>query len=810
MRFGIFGEIFNIEEFLFGFFLGLLVIWLLPKLKPILKVAFKWVREQITVAQENLTASTADPYIQDLIFRLDNNHLANPLFALRQILVSPRLLAPQPAVDPSVDDQQVDRYHTILPPLPDWNTLSGIYRTPSISIAELLNSRSNFLITGEIGTGKTTALASLAFNLLQAGSRRSSDIQRTLILVHASDLFLSLTNEEGSIIEPIVVAARQAAGSSLAGFVPRFLKKQLDNNKAVLLIDGFDELPASQLKPIANWLRTFVQGYPQHQIIATGPTRGYDGIIKAGRFVPINIAPWGKQDMENFLSKWTHAWQTTVQPKLPGGGLAEVDPVLLNAWLQVSRPLYNPLEVTLKVWSSYVGDLQASKLTDTLHAYIRRMISPNEQHAAQFIALNWIRARKGTYPEEKIDRRVPISSLLEAKILTRRSKGRISFSNPNIGAFLAAQAFALEKAAKIEFNEEWQPAALAVRYYASIADMTEPIRGIKDHMTDPLNRALFAAAAWLRDAPEDIHWRNHILSPLAILIQDDEQPYGMRLRALSAIVAADEKSAQALFQKMLESNSVESRILGALGLGGLCATDSVPDLLTKNVAQEYDEVRLAICMSLAVIGSSQALIGLGKWLLEGDDAAQLFAAEALASHEGEGFSMLTDATTMEGVRIRRAAVYGIGCVLNDRAEEILRRIEVDDDQAIVRNAASEVLEQRRGLSSDLSPPSEDLSNLPWLIAYAAEGGLGLTPGKGSFETLRRALLGGSNRQRIAALEAITRFGAQELLLDVLKAMEADDMEVKNAAYEALWHLEASGVNYSAAFKSGTRDQASSR
>ena len=165
MRFGIFGEIFNIEEFLFGFFLGLLVIWLLPKLKPILKVAFKWVREQITVAQENLTASTADPYIQDLIFRLDNNHLANPLFALRQILVAPRLLAPQPAVDPSVDDQQVDRYHTILPPLPDWNTLSGIYRTPSISIAELLNSRSNFLITGEIGTGKTTALASLMVRL---------------------------------------------------------------------------------------------------------------------------------------------------------------------------------------------------------------------------------------------------------------------------------------------------------------------------------------------------------------------------------------------------------------------------------------------------------------------------------------------------------------------------------------------------------------------------------------------------------------------------------------------------------------------
>jgi HEAT repeat protein len=705
-----------------------------------------------------------------------------------------------------VDDQQIDRYHSILPPLPDWNTLSGIYRTPSISLKKILDTKSNILITGEIGSGKTTALTFLAFDILQAGTRRSSDEQRMVIYLHAIDLLPNLTEDEESDLESLIAAVRQGASTNLSGFVPRYIRNQLNNNETILLIDGFDELPASQLSPIATWLEVFVRNNPQHQIIAASPPRGYDGILKAGRFIPLAIAPWSKYEIENFLSKWAHAWQTSVQPSLPGGGIAEVDPALLNAWLQVSRPVFNPLETTLKVWSSYIGDLQSPKLIDSLHAYVRRMISPNEQHAAQFVALNWLRARNSSLQEESIDQRAPLSSLIEAKILIRRSKRNISFTNPNVGAFLAAQAFAMEKAEQIEFNEDWQPAAIAVRYFASIADMTEPIRGIKEYMNDPLNRALFSSAAWLRDAPPDVHWRNHILSPLAVLIQNDSQPYGMRLRALNAIVDADEKSAQALFQKMLGSKSLESRVLGALGLGGLCATESVPDLLAKNVPQEYDEVRLAICMALAVIGSSQALIGLGKWLIEGDDASQLFAAEALASHEGEGFSMLEDATSMESVRIRRAAVYGLKRVLSDRVDELLHRIEAEDDQAIVKNAATEVLEQRRIISWDLSPPPDDLSNLPWLVAYAAEGGLGMTPGKGAYETLRRALLGGSKRQRVAALEAITRFGAQELVLDVLKAMEAEDMDVKDAAYEALWYLEASGVNYGAAFKSSSISQ----
>lgn len=806
MTFGLFGTRFDLEEFIFGFALGIFTIWAIRRLIPVSKIAFIWIREQTVALQENLAASTADPYIQDLVFRLDNHHLANPLFPLRQIMVAPRLIAPCPATDPTSEDQQIDRYHSIFPPLPDWNTLSGIYQSPSIPVVSILETDANFLITGDLGTGKTTALSFMALSMIQKETRRNSDDQRLVLFVHASDILSNLTEDQQDVIKPLIAAARQAAGSSLSGFIPRFLKNQFNNRRALLFIDGFDELPATRIAPVAKWLTAFSQENPQHQIIASGPTKGYDGLLKAGRFVALSISPWSKHELESFLSKWAHAWQTYVQPSIPRGSITEVDPVLLNAWLKISRSVFDPLDATLKVWASYVGDIKTPTLTDSLHAYVQRMLSPNEQHAAQFIAMNWIRTRNDVIREESIDRRAPVQDLIDAKILLRRSKGEIGFCNPNIGAFLAARALALEKNPRIEFHDEWQPGAVATRYYASIADMTESIKGIKEYMNDPLNKVLLASAAWLRDAPADAGWRNHILSPLAVLIQDNSQPYGMRLRALHAIVSANEKSAEALFKKMLDSSSAKGRVIGALGLGGLCAEESVPELLARNTPEEVDEVRLAINLALAAIGTAQALIGLGKWLLEGDDADQLFAAEALASHDGEGFAMLEEAAAMEGVRIRRAAAHGLGRVLNKRADELLSRIEIEDDQAIVRNVATEMLEQRRGDLWDLSPPADDISNLPWLIVFAAEGGLGITPGKGAYEILRRALLAGSKPQRIAALEAISRYGAQDLVLDVLKAMEAEDMQVKNAAYEALWYLSASGVDYAAAFKSDKVDQ----
>ena len=790
----IFGIRFDKEEFLFGFFLGLFVYWIMRRFRPLLSLAYKWSASQFSTFRENLAASTAEPYIQDLLFRLDSLHLANPLFSLRRVILAPQILINKPPTDPLNLLETENRYHSIMPTYADWNILSAIYKTPSMPIKHLLETDMHVLITGDFGAGKTTALAYLAFSLLREHAASSNSDARLPIFIHAADIILPL-KPKAELYSVIVDACRATASPGLARFLPRYLPPHLREGRVLLLIDGIDELPEPEIAAIAEWLLEFNNEFPQHQIIAAGPSRGYDGMLKAGLHA-MPIAPWKHHEIELFLSGWAQAWQSHVQPALSNDQVAEIDPSLLNAWLRVSKSTYSPLEITLRVWSAYVGDIVKPTLDQCMLAYQRRMLSPNEQSAAQSLAFQWINDRTATISRDRIDRRIPLSELLESGILISRSNDRISFANPSVGAHFAASALGRNKETVIDLADAWQPRAMALRHFAVESDMAEYVQGLKSQMDDPLSRALLVAGFWLRGAPAEAKWRNHILSALAVKVQDELSPYGIRQRALQAMVYAEEKPAKALFEQMLNSQSSASRTLGALGLGGLESSESIGELERRLRSEEDEIVRFSICLSLVAIGTSESLIILGRLLLKGVDTDQLFGAQALSSHLGEGVAMLAEAAEMEDVAIRRAAVYGLGQVQSDEVVEQLKKIQVEDDQAIVRNAATEVLEQRTNPVNMISRRPKRVADVAWLIEFASQSGMGISSGRGAHEVLRRALLMGTQDQQIAALEAIASFGIADLLLDVFEAMKSEDRKIANTAFETLWMLEAGGAEIS--------------
>jgi HEAT repeat protein len=277
---------------------------------------------------------------------------------------------------------------------------------------------------------------------------------------------------------------------------------------------------------------------------------------------------------------------------------------------------------------------------------------------------------------------------------------------------------------------------------------------------------------------------------MAKLIQDESKPYSMRLRIVQALIAADEQSAKALFNKMLQTQNSESRTLAIIGIGGLRNSDYL-EALKHQIESDGDyNIRFAACLALAAIGNLKALEILGHFLLNGDDACQIFAAQALATHPGEGVPMLKEATSMESVNIRRAAVFGLGRVQDDSVLELLREIQLEDSQAIVKNAATDILEFHESPECDLSFPAEDIAHLPWLIEYAAEEGLGIIPGKGALEMLRKVLISGEQLEKVAALEAVGLFRAQDLLMETTQAISDDDPLIRDAAFTALWRLHA--------------------
>jgi len=788
MPFGIFGARFDVQEFILGLVLGFVLYTLVRRSKPAFLTFIEWIRNRGEAVIESFTSSSEEPYFQELHYQLDSSHLANPLFPFRQIIIAPRILLPPQPTDPMVEEQSEELYPMILPSLPDWNALESVYQPPSLPITRLLDSGDNVLLTGELGSGKTSALIYLAYHSISKISENPKGDFKLPIFLHATQIDLSRKATKDPLTV-IVETIRKTSSIGLVGFLTRYLRLHLQNNPALILLDGLDELTDEEIKPIQRWLRQLRSKYPQHQIIAAGAAQGFDGIYKSG-LSPISIAPWNKYDLDVFLNKWANAWQTHVIPTLPKDQVGEIDPVLINSWLQAARIGHNPLEVTVKTWSFYVGDTQGPGLENALQAYIKRILSPNEQHAAQAVALSWIRTREATLPVSSIDKRIPLQDLLNANILQKQWDERIRFINPSIGAFLAAGGMLLARKISFDPLDLWEPCRAALRIFSAIGEPSHLVDRSLQVTEDPLASALLTCASWLPRSKQEAPWRNRVLAPMAKIIQDDQQPYGKRLRILHALIAANEQPAKALFRRMLNSPSVDSRVLGIIGMGGLRNTECINDLKVLIETEADGKIRFAACIALAVIGNVDALEILGKFLLSGDDVSQLLASQALATHPGEGVPMLKDALEMDNVRVRRAAVFGLGRVQSDEIIPILERIQVEDSQAIVKNAAADILDIRLSPKRNLALPAEEIASLSWLIAYAAEAGLGVTPGKGALEMLRRVFVSGNKLQKIAALEAVGTFHANDLTLETTQALKDSDPSIRHAAYEALWRIKA--------------------
>jgi HEAT repeat protein len=126
------------------------------------------------------------------------------------------------------------------------------------------------------------------------------------------------------------------------------------------------------------------------------------------------------------------------------------------------------------------------------------------------------------------------------------------------------------------------------------------------------------------------------------------------------------------------------------------------------------------------------------------------------------------------------------------AERVLEKARRDDDQWVVKNAADQALESRHHTQLRLQPPAPQPEALDWLIEFAAKIGLGIAPGKGALEMLRRVLNEGSPQHKVAALEAIGWFGLSELKVEVINALRDEHDQVRQAAYECYRWLVAMG------------------
>lgn len=827
-------------SFLIGFITATIFWFIVGRARPALEELRENIKARREEAQARKTSSIEENHRRATLKRAQGMHLAAQLFALDEILQEPLLLAPPQRVEPGITPKFEDVITQTLPYLHTWPEIAAIYQPQTLTLPQAISGNVNIAIIGQPGAGKTVALAHLA-SLAANRSEKMGELQNLVpFLIHVADLKLPHTDEK-NILEPIIEAAAEHASLFDYNKLSAFINTAFRNGNSLLLVDGYDEITPDEQTLVSNFFKLVLQNYPETKIVTTGAPEYLDGLIPLG-FAPLAITAWSPNQNQKFLEQWGQLWNQTVAKEAwsQTAMMQPVDPLLLNAWLGTDLTNLSPLEMTLTAWGAYAGDSLGPHVLEVIATHIRRIAPENtpiaalETLAMQVIlsaqpvfdprqARSWVKsfevienesvaetsqtssneadgedAKSDTQKMKKIEKvSTPSTSLLdkmaESGLLVPYPNHKMRFVHAVFAGYLAGHAMTNYSAEDNILNQpDWSGKYLTLRYFAAHGDASKVVQSLLEFSRLPMHRPLFAAARWLRDAPKNAQWRGKMFGTLAAILQSEGLPLSLRGQAMAAFVYSNDPSASTLFRQMINTPSFELVHLAVLGAGAMRDVKAIK-ILEMSLQAPSLSVRRAACMALVAINTNESLEIVAQTLLGGDEDIRRAAGEAIANDTKEGHAMLKDGITINDILLRRAVVYGLGRIHEDWAIELLKKIQIEDEQWVVRNAATEVLDSKLAVNSlaptRLSVPHES----PWLIEFAAKKGLGVSPGTPATDIFLLALKEDDPDARLAALPYLKYHANEGVITQIYNAMYKDDPELREAAFLTLWEMGASGV-----------------
>jgi HEAT repeat protein len=490
--------------------------------------------------------------------------------------------------------------------------------------------------------------------------------------------------------------------------------------------------------------------------------------------------------------------------------------------------------LTLKVWAAFTGDALGPSSLAAMEAYLRRSLAtqPNktrkalEQMAAQMMlnaqgtvdfhtAGNWLGGAdmaqveldednpnqpapgrgkgKGKLPE-KARSRGSLPGLIESGVVQAHDERALRLVSPVLLGYLAAQGLAGARAGEqIAAQTEWSGKSSTLTYLACIDQDDGWLEAaIKDDKLDITLSGLLNAGRRLQTVPDGQPWIAGVLRQLAVALQKDRLPMALKARIITALALANANGINLLLRQLSSSPVPNLRQLAALGLGMMKDAKSLGDLL--RLQQEPNPlVNRAAILALVAMGDKGGLEAVATQLLTGDDSERCAAAEALANHPEEGYPTLEEAADVSDPTVRRAAVFGLARTRQTWAIALLKKLRAEDTQWIVQDTANQMLTALEDSHPRQPHPLPELTQTAWLLAFAAERGLAVPPGRPAVEMLLRALKEGSDEQRQAAAYYLSRRPDAKAIAPLYQLYFSQGGDVHEYAWETLWSHAADGI-----------------
>jgi HEAT repeat protein len=872
---------FDFQNFGIGLAAGWASAYGVYRVRHYISAGLDSVRGQAKTARSFVTRSADGRYLGDLVEFCERSHLAGRFVDLSDILVEPRFI---PAPELIGTGEEVTRsVFRVVPRVYDHPYLHAPYNIETLSLGDLVVGERGIALLGLPGSGRTTALQALilwsleqvafeppidrvqerltaeeaaldedkraerikervsteerakerlakekGLNIAEAeaslGETRIEAFRHlTPFYVHLANLTIS-TQEFGTKIdpaEPLVRAVQHQMGRITGSSVPFYIYNRLNKGQASLLIDGFDDLPESERQVKLAWLKALIETYPNNFFIVTGTPQGYGALAQLG-LTPVFLRPWSDIDIENAVTKWAKAY-----PRIGGTrrklASAPDDSRIRRALVQ-SRS-QSPFELTLKIWSIYADDREATNAEGWLRRYIASHLPKDQslgvilpqlagvgalQLEDGFITLARMeellgdlfaateteaekakskpKDKKSQAKEEVSAQGKFIRMLRRAGLLTRFRGERYQFKHSLLATYLASlnlKELAEEELADKALDKNWNEAFA----YAALHTNLEPaVRARLTAPADVLQTNVLEVARWLAYAPADIPWRGGLIRQLGNLLTMQNQYPLLRERVAAALVGTRDSSVIEIFKRAAQDSNPDVQRLACLGLGALQDPEGLADL--ESVLQStLGDVQLAAGLALGALGTEEALEAMVGGLTTGSEQLRKAISEAFAALPEEGYPVLYDAISHKDMAVRRAAVFGLRRINTGWSLVSVYKAFLDDSQWYVRSAAQEAFVQMSYKEAS-GPTAYPMTNeLPWLENWAAKRGQDLASPELGDQMLTQGLQEGDPQIKAMAAVTLGQLGRVETINPLYAALIDKQETVRAAAHRALGDLQ---------------------
>ncbi|GHH15834.1 NACHT domain-containing protein [Streptomyces lanatus] len=183
----------------------------------------------------------------------------------------------------------------------DWEEAGG--EGSGMRVEAALRGSSRVLLRGEAGSGKTTLLRWLAVTAARGAFSGELTDWNGL-----TPVFVKLREYSGRAL-PAPEAMLDGVAAPLTGIMPRgWVERQLDSGRALLLIDGVDELLDRERRAVRDWLRRLLSTYADVRVVVTSrPAAAGADWLRREEVAALHLDRMTPPDLAAFVRQWHQA-----------------------------------------------------------------------------------------------------------------------------------------------------------------------------------------------------------------------------------------------------------------------------------------------------------------------------------------------------------------------------------------------------------------------------------------------------------------------------------------------------------------------